>query len=790
MPVSTDKAAAARKLTAAAVALPVFSPAAPADADGSVFDFSSHRRAREALEFALGIEDIGYNVFVLGEERSGRMTATLHYLKQAMQTRPAPSDWIILNNFHHPHQPQPFRLPVGTGRRFRGRMAALVGEVAEALKRAFAGEDYQKQVHDNQERLQQQINGRLEEVHKRARAAGLEIVRTETGLTVMVPPPEDKDGDGKPDTDPQPPSPETEATAKRTLEDLAEINRWAGQRQMELIGWIKELNQRIADHAIAEPVDSVIAEFGHIPQLGRWLTEMRSDMTEHLEAFQMALEGGNRPDLMPPAQRYAVNLFVDHGSETHPKVVLESNPTYENLFGRIEYRQAAGSLETDFTLIRPGALHQANDGGVLVLRAEALARHGSAWTFLKGALRDRTIQIEERYRAGSVPIAGAPRPEAIPLDLKLVIVGSPFWYYSVFSVDPEFRAYVKVKADIDPDMEATAENIACYTGLLHDMIRQFDGVTLTPCAIVRLLGEASRAAGHRGKLTARFELIDDILTEAVRQLPADRRKDGTLGKEAVAGAIAARQRRNARVEDRLQEAVTDGTVMIDVRGRVNGQINALVVRDLGDHVFGMPARVSARASAGREGVTNIERDVDLGGPIQQKGVMVLQGFLAGTFARDIPLSFTCSITFEQSYGGVEGDSASMAELIAILSDLADIPVRQDLAITGSVNQHGKTQAIGGALYKIEGFFRTCLENGGLTGEQGVVLPRSNESHLVLDPIVTAAIEEGRFHLWSVDSIKEAAPLFLDTGWEEIRERVETRLRTFNGILAEARHKSP
>ncbi|RKQ68027.1 Lon protease family protein [Oceanibaculum indicum] len=782
------KPEALKKLTAAEVALPSFAPVAEAGADSTVFDFTSHRRAREALEFALGIEDLGYNVFVLGEERSGRMTATLRYLEQAMQTRPAPSDWVILNNFRHPHQPLPFHLPVGTGRHFRSRMEALVGEVTEALKRAFTGEDYQRQVRSRQEKLQEEINARLEEVQKRARAAGLEIVRTETGLTVMVPPPEDKDGDGKPDTDPQPPSPETEATAKRLLEELAEINRWAGQRQMELVGWIRELNQRIADHAIAGPVDSVLTEFGQIPQLGRWLTEMRADMTEQLGAFQMAMEGESKPGVMPPAQRYAVNLFVDHGTETHPKVVLESNPTYENLFGRIEYRQAAGSLETDFTLIRPGALHQANDGGVLVVRAEALARDPAAWTFLKGALRDRSIQIEERYRAGSVPIAGAPRPEPIPLDLKLVIVGSPFWYYSVFSGDPEFQAYVKVKADIDPDMEATAGNIACYTGLLRDMMRQFDGVTLSPDAVDRLLGEAAREAGHRRKLTARFELIDDILVEAVRQLPAVRRKGAVLGHEAVEAAIAARHRRNARVEDRLQEAVTDGTVMIDVRGRVVGQINALVVRDLGDHAFGMPARVSARASAGREGVTNIERDVDLGGPIQQKGVMVLQGFLAGSFARDIPLSFTCSITFEQSYGGVEGDSASMAELIAILSDLADIPVRQDLAITGSVNQHGKTQAIGGAHHKVEGFFRTCVENGGLTGDQGVVLPRSNEQNLVLDPAVTAAIAEGRFHLWSVDSIEEAAELFLDTGWDEIRGRVETRLRAFNGVLTEARHK--
>ncbi|MBU2090436.1 MAG: AAA family ATPase, partial [Alphaproteobacteria bacterium] len=332
---------------------------------------------------------------------------------------------------------------------------------------------------------------------------------------------------------------------------------------------------------------------------------------------------------------------------------------------------------------------------------------------------------------------------------------------------------------------ASAENIACYSGLIREMAAATGGISFDESGISRLLGEASRLAANRDKLTARFELIDDIVTEAAhmpRPKAKTKGKDRVLGAAEVEAAIANRQRRNARVEDRMQESIARGALLIDTEGTRTGQINALVVRDLGDHAFGAPARVTARASVGRKGVTNIERDVAMGGPIQQKGVMVLQGFLAGLFAQKHPLSFSCSITFEQSYGGVEGDSASLAELVAILSDLSGLPVRQDRAITGSVNQHGHAQAIGGGHHKIEGFFRTCLENGKLSGTQGVVVPAANEPNLVLSREVEEAIAAGQFHVWSIAHIDEALPVFLDTPAKKVYALAAAKLEEFDRLL--------
>ncbi|MBU0724920.1 MAG: AAA family ATPase [Alphaproteobacteria bacterium] len=781
----------AKELPAGSVGLPRFAPTD--DQQANAFDFTSHKRAREALEFALGIDDMGFNVFVLGEDRSGRMTATLRYLEDAMEDRPAPPDWVILNNFRQPHEPLPFRLPPGQGRAFRAAMAALVKQVAEALKTAFTGDDYQGQIRQVSERIQGEVNERLVALREKARAGGLDIVQTEKGIIVTAPPPEETAKDlgepqpGKADTEQAPVSPpvEKQAAAQKLLEELGDINRWASERQHEMAEWVANLNRSIADDAIAGPVDALTTEFGMVDGLRRWLIEMRQDMLDNLAAFHPPKEGERRPALMSAERRYAVNLFVDHAEAGHPDVVLEPNPTYENLFGRIEYRQAAGTMETDFTLVRPGSLHRANGGGVLVLRAEALAADASAWTFLKGALRDRCIQIEERYRAGSVPISGAPHPRPIPLDLKVVIVGAPNWYYTFFTADPAFQAYFKVKADIDADMPASAENIACYSGLIREMAAATGGISFDESGISRLLGEASRLAANRDKLTARFELIDDIVTEAAhmpRPKAKTKGKDRVLGAAEVEAAIANRQRRNARVEDRMQESIARGALLIDTEGTRTGQINALVVRDLGDHAFGAPARVTARASVGRKGVTNIERDVAMGGPIQQKGVMVLQGFLAGLFAQKHPLSFSCSITFEQSYGGVEGDSASLAELVAILSDLSGLPVRQDRAITGSVNQHGHAQAIGGGHHKIEGFFRTCLENGKLSGTQGVVVPAANEPNLVLSREVEEAIAAGQFHVWSIAHIDEALPVFLDTPAKKVYALAAAKLEEFDRLL--------
>ena len=785
-----------KKLDADQVGLPTYDIAsADAGSDVDVFSLSSHARAREAMEFGLIASDPGFNIFVVGENRSGRMTASLSFLREAVAGKKSPGDWVYLNNFRLANEPLAATLPAGVGRTFRDAMAALIPQLRDALTQAFTREEYQQRVQQESEQMRAAINAAIESVRKEAQEHGLSIVQSPQGLMVVSlgPDGQPRDIGQLPDEERQ----QIEAAAKQASDKLTEINRSAARHQAQFAEQLRELNRQVAEAATDGLLDEFAARFGDYQSLNRWIVAFRVDILDNYTSFLAAPgDGKPGPGIAGPPQperpedRYAVNLFVDNSAASDPPVVLESNPTYTNLFGRIEYRQVGGVLQTSFAHIRPGALHEAN-GGILVLRAEALAANGDSWVQLKGALRDGEIRVEEMYRAGGVPIAGAPKPQPIPLDVKVVIVGAPKWYYTFFSVDPEFQAYFKVKAEIDPDLDATPQSAACYATLLQGFAARHSGATCEPEALQYLLGYASRLAFDRTKLSARFELIEDMINEAAYL--TDGGRGAPITREAVVKARTNRRNRNARIEDRIHEGIRRGTVMIDTEGSVVGQINGLTVRDLGDHAFGAPSRVTARTSIGRRGVTNLERETLLGGPIQQKGALVIQGFLAGRFAQHIPMSFNASITFEQSYGGVEGDSASLAELLAILSDLADVPLRQDLAVTGSVNQRGEVQAIGGLTHKAEGFYRTCIDGGGLTGSQGVVCPASNEPSLVLDDEVRDAVAAGQFHVWSVETVDEALELFTgETAGERaadgtypadtINGRIAVRLAEYDRIL--------
>ncbi len=777
---------AARELTAPEGDLPVAEDLTYGS--GVIFELSSHTRARRALELGLLDSDSGFNVFVLGEDQSGRMTSTLAFVREQVATRPPPDDWLYLNNFHAPGRPLPVRLPAGTGRVFRDTMAGLIPKLRDALTTVFGSQEYEGQVKALAERPQAKIERMTQEVRTDARTAGMDLVQTPQGPQLY---PLGEDGEPvDPDKLPQDRQEEFRRTGEAFVERMREVGRRAARLQAELERQIHGLNRRVAENAIYAILDSVQEELADHPVLVVWLQRMREDILDNIPLFK-----GDVDPHISPERRYAVNLLVDHAEDEHPNVVLEANPTYEHLFGAIEYAHEGDSLHTDFTMVGPGALHRAN-GGVLLLRAQDIAKNAAVWEFLKAALRDREIRIEELYRGGGAPVAGAPQPEPIPLELTVILVGSPRWYYTFFSVDPEFRTYFKVKADIDADMVRTPENLACYAALIQRMAKAHDAVCEDD-AVNLLLGIASRWAANREKLTSSFELIEDVLSEAVKVAPpADQIR---LPAEIVSRTLVDRRHRNARVEDRMLESIARGTIMIDTTDAVVGQINGLVVRNLGDHEFGAPTRITARASVGRRGVINIERDTELGGPIQQKGVMVLQGFLAGHFARRIPLSFNCSITFEQSYSGVEGDSASLAELLVVLSDLSGIPLRQDLAITGSVNQLGETQPVGGVHHKVEGFFRTCLEGGesgtGLSGSQGVIVPTSNEPNLILRKEVVEAVDSSNFHIWSAETVEDAILLFTGVKAgvpdakgaypaESVYGRVQAQLDEFDRILIE------
>jgi predicted ATP-dependent protease len=777
---------AVQELSASEVELPRFA-FTPAD-DVDVFELGSHARAREALDFGLAVPGVGFNIFVVGEDRAGRMTATLGYLNEALAKRPPLNDWVYLNNFRHKWNPTPHRLPAGMGRRLRDRIATVIPQLRTALGAAFTSDSYQARALALRETIQSGLGSDLETLRQSAQIHGLEVVQLpDGGLRLRR---AEGTGDGAPR------KPEDDDAERMLAASLARFQMQAASAQLRLGERLRELNRGIADEVASTMLEALIAEFSGFGGLGRWLTELRVEILDNPTQFQAIVDEADGDEDDEAWQRhYAVNLLVDHGDEPHPVVVLESNPSYENLFGRIEYRQAEGTVETDFTLIRAGSLHRAN-GGILVLRAEALAANPASWSFLKAALRDGEIRIEEPQRAQMLPMAMAPRPKPIPLDLKVVLVGAPRWYALFFDGDPDFQTYFKIKADIDVDMALSPRNLALYAGLIVAMARarQLDGAS--DAAIGLLLSIASRWAERRDRLTARFELIEDLVNEAsvrVRQA-----KERQLSESALRATIVARRRRNTRIEDRVIRNITEGTVMIDTTGSAIGQVNALTISDVGDRRFGTPVRVTARASVGQLGVINIERDVELGGPIQQKGAMVLQGFLAGRFGQTHPPSFSCSITFEQTYGGVEGDSASLAELIAVLSDLAQLPIRQDVAITGSVSQAGRAQAIGGARWKIEGFFRVCeAAAGGLTGTQGVIVPEANRVNLVLRDDVAAAVAERRFHLWSVSTVEDALALLLGraAGSADAEGRypsdsvfglVAARLAAFDRILAKRR----
>ncbi|HVJ32600.1 MAG TPA: ATP-binding protein [Terriglobia bacterium] len=750
------------KLSPEEVAFPL--PAAgegPAD----TFKLSSHARAHDSLDLALSISGPGFNVFVLGEDRCGRMSTTIEYLRSRPQLPHLKRlDWLYLTNFWTEREPFAFSLLPGEGRRFKEHLEYYLRRLQKMMSAALNGDVHKARADSLKRETETEIATLRDHLERTARAAGFDLVRTEDKLRLAD-------------------RPESTARAEQRhqlQDELALFEQEVSKLKAGLDAAIGELDRETLAGIISTEAPAFIEPFRDYPELRNWIDDLNTDLLESVRSFARAIR--RNEEEVPP--RYRANLFIDQTDTTGPLVILEPNPTYENLFGYIEYRRGEDGSETDHTLIRPGALHRAN-GGILVLRAEALANDETAWRFLKAGLRDGTIRIEELHRAGSMPTTGTPRPQPIPLEAKIVIVGSPETYYRFFSNDAEFRTYFKIKAEIDPDMPASPANIAIFSQLLRQMVRQM-GASYDDSALPFLLGLASRWAARRDQLTARIEVFEDLLREAQRlSQPFD-----CITADILKAAWSAQRRRNSRSEERFLENLRRGYVAISTKGTAIGQINALTVRDLGDQAFGRPSRVTARASIGRRGILNIERIVDLGGKSQQKGVLVVEGYLRGRFGRTHPLSFDCSLTFEQNYGGVDGDSASVAELVAILSALSHTPVRQDIAVTGSFNQLGEVQAVGDVIEKIEGFFRATAADRQQGGQAGVIIPAANVRDLVLEDCVVEAMAAGQFHLWGIHNVDDAAALLCaerigDTcDAERVYQRVDEQLTAFNQIIRE------
>ncbi|MEW5963667.1 MAG: ATP-binding protein [Pseudomonadota bacterium] len=726
-------------------------------------------RALKAIEFGTSIRAFDFNLFVLGPPASGKSTAVRSFLERKAAAARAPDDWVYVNNFEDHNKPKALRLPAGRAKIFARAMLEAIDELRATLPAAFESEDYQVRRRAIDEQFRSGQEERFAALDRKAEEQNIAVLRTPMGFA-MAPVVDGKVV--KPEDFNQLPE-DWRADVQRRIEELQKelvdilesAPRSDKRRRLE----VSELNEEVAEIAIKAALDDVRALMPELPAVASHLTDTERDLVRNVALF--LTPSGEEPQIVrqpvdtsrdPRFRRYMVNVVVAQDSNGDGKgapIHSEANPTYGNLIGRIEHIAQMGTLVTDFLLIKPGALHRSN-GGYLLVDARKILFSPFAWEALKRAIKSREIRVEQPIETLGFASTQTLDPEPIPLDVKVVLFGDRELYYLLNAYDEDFGRLFKVQADFDETIARSTENDRAYAGLIAAIVARHGLRPVDAGGVARIIEEGARLAEDREKLSIEIGRIADIMREA--DYWAGEAGRATTTAADVSRAVAEHVQRADRLRDRSQEIIAREIVLVDTEGAKVGQINGLSVIQLGDFAFGRPSRITARTRLGQGRVTDIEREAKLGGPLHTKGVMILWGFLAGRFALDIPLALAATLVFEQSYGGVEGDSASSAELYALLSALADAPIRQDLAVTGSVNQWGEVQAIGGVNEKIEGFFDVCKARG-LTGTQGVLIPKANVQHLMLREDVVEAAAAGKFAVYPVATIDEGIELLTGIG---------------------------
>jgi len=736
--------------------------------DPAMFDFETteqlpdledaigQTRALRSIDFGLGMEDTGFNLYVAGETGTGRASTIRSILKKRAGSEPQPNDWVYVFNFKDHDAAVSLAVPAGRGSELSTDMKELVEVLKTDIPKALESKEYETSRAEILEAYQERNNELFQGLEKEAEERGFALQRTVSGL-VIVP---QKEGRNYTQEEYEALSEEEKAqleqTGKELTEKLNDILRQVRDSEKATKEALSQADRKLGMSCLGHQFEPLREKYAGFPKVLSYLDAVQEDILNNLEDFkpqapQAQIPGLKLPRQEPTFERYEVNVLVDNKETEGAPIVFESNPTYNNLFGRIEHvMQYGGVAVTDFTMIRSGALHRAN-GGYLVIDAREVLINPFVWDALKRCIRTGEIRIEdvlEQYRFMTMVTL---KPEPVQLQAKIIMIGTPWIYYLLFYLDPDYRKFFKVKAEFDSHVARTPEIMRDYALFVATHCRCEKLLHFDRNGIAALLEHTARMVDDQHKLSSQFMEIADFIREASYWARKDGNSIVTAG-DVLRAADEKRYRVN-RIEERLQELYEDGIIMVDTEGAVAGQINGLSVITLGDHTFGRPSRITARVYTGRAGMVNIEREVKLSGPIHDKGVLILTGYLGGTFAADRPFSLSASICFEQSYEGVEGDSASSTELYALLSALSGVPIRQGIAVTGSVNQRGMIQPIGGVNHKIEGFFAVC-KSKGLNGEQGVMIPKANERHLMLNGEVVAAVSAGRFHIWSVETIEE------------------------------------
>ena len=707
-------------------------------------------RALAALEFGVAIRAHGFNIFALGAQGSGRHNAVQRFVKARAKDASPPDDWVYVHNFSEPYRPRALRLPTGLGPRLKATLDELIEQLKGMLPAMFEASEYRDRRGAIESEFHETQQAAMREVAEKADAQDLRILKTPTGMMIV-------------------PIDNSEPIKPEIVERMAEADRTAIEAKIKVLGKeltktmraipdhdkerrqrIEALNREMAELAVSRAMDDIPAEFHDIPELAQHLTNIRTDLVANAEAF-LTEEDGQGPPLNLAMNRYRANpLLRSADYDGGAPVIYVDSPDVGYLVGRIEHIPHMGALLTDFTQIKPGALHRAN-GGYLLVDAERLLVSPFAWHSLKRCLRAREIVIASPMQGTSTMTAVSLEPAPVPLDVKVILFGDRRTLHMMAAMDPDFAELFKVAADFDDVFPRSLESEREFCCLIAGITRDESERPLTAAACAALIERAARLAGDAERLTLRVGWLADLIREADHWAGQDGAK--FIDAAHVEKTVEQQTHRIDLIREKMHEQITRDTVLIDTDGEAVGQINGLAVLQAGYLAFGKPSRITARVRMGTGKLVDIEREVEMGGPLHTKGVLILSGFLAARYALDAPMSVAASLVFEQSYGGVDGDSASSTELYALLSALSGLPIQQGLAVTGSVNQNGEVQAIGGVNEKIEGFFDICASRG-LTGSQGVLVPIANAKHLMLRRDVVEACRDGRFHIHAVAHIDQ------------------------------------
>jgi len=752
-------------------------------------------RAVEAIRFAIGMAHDGYNLFAFGPEGTGKASTVRRFLEREAANQAAPDDWCYVNNFEDPQKPHALKLPAGRACPLRDDMERLVEELQGALPAAFEGDEYTQRKESLEEELKSRHEGSFSKLHEKAEKQGMALVRTPMGLGLAPV----KDGEV---LSPQEFEKLADEEKKKREDALAGLQQELEEIMAQIPKWEKEhrdrmrdLNREVTKRAVGHLIEALEKTWADLDNVTAYLETVREDVIEHAADFLSSSENNQQQMIMPGQRRpggdsgqfrrYQVNVLVDNscqvmdGGQKGAPVVEEENPTQPNLVGRVEHMSQMGALLTDFNFIKAGALHRAN-GGYLILDARRLLMQPYAWETLKRALRGGHIRIESPAESIGWISTVSLEPEPIPLSIKMVLLGDPMMYYLLSQYDPDFKELFKVAADFANSMDRDANGVKGYARLLASEIERENLRPLDKSAIARVVEHGARLAEDAERLSTHMASIVDLAREA--NYWAGVENQDTITAQHVNEAINAKTYRSDRYRERLQEEIQRGTFVIETTGERIGQINGLSVMQLDSFSFGRPSRISVNVSMGKGELVDIERQVDLGGPLHSKGVMILESFLAARFGQDGPLALSARIVFEQSYGGVDGDSASSTELYALMSAIGKIPIRQSIAVTGSVDQFGRVQAIGGVNEKIEGFFDICAARD-LDGSHGVIIPRANVKHLMLRQDVIDAVRENAFAIWAVDSIDQGMEILTGMEAGEPNKNGKYPIGSVNGAVA-------